>query len=214
MITEPSKNRGFTLVELAVVMVVLAIMAAVAIPYGLNYVKHYEVQGAGQNVASLMQLTRAQSVKRNTRRGLILNFNYPSPGEYQFTSLEEDPVTGGYPAPVYVDPGGNFDPGDRNYGKAPEPQFSTDKPTNGLDSPHGQVIPLPNEIAFIEGQAYSSLLFRVDGSVEAVNPVNVDNGKAVAMNGLDWEVRIQHPRYGLTRTIRISRSGRVVVENP
>jgi Tfp pilus assembly protein FimT len=195
------------LVELVTVIAVIAVTAAVAIPLGLNYVRHYEVQGAAQGVASMMQLTRAQSVKRNTRRGLILNFNYPNQGEYQFTSLEEDPVNGGYDNQVYVDPGGNFDPGNRAYSKTPADPFNFTRP------PHGQVIRIPDEIEFIDGQAFGSLLFRVDGSVEAVSPTNF-SGSVVAQDGLDWVVRVRHPRYGLTRTVRISRGGRVMVENP
>jgi hypothetical protein len=65
-------------------------------------------------------------------------------------------------------------------------------------------------MVFTGGQTYSSLLFRVDGSVEAVNANNV-TGDAVQANGLNWEVQIQHPRYGLARTITISRNGRVAV---
>ncbi len=215
MTTEPSSRiRGFSLIELLTVMAVIAVTAAISIPLGLNYVRHFEVQGAGQNVASQMQLTRAQAVKRNARRGIVLNFNYPNPGEYQFTTLDEDPVNGGYDGQVFLDPVGDFDPGNRDYGKAPTTGNSTIYPPGGGPKPHGQVIPLPADVEFIDGQAYSSLLFQVDGSVEAVTVDNVGSGNVVAQNGLDWEVRLRHPKYGLTRTIRISRSGRVVVENP
>lgn len=212
MITEPS--RGFSLIELLTVMAVIAVTAAIAIPMGLNYVRHFEVQGAAQNIASQMQLTRAQAVKRNARRGIVLNFNYPNPGEYQFTTLDEDPVNGGYDGVVFLDPLGDFDLGNRDYGKAPTAGNSTIDPPGGGPKPHGQVIPLPADVELIDGQAYSSLLFQVDGSVEGVTVGNVGSGKVVAQNGLDWEVRIRHPQYGLTRTIRISRNGRVIVENP
>jgi hypothetical protein len=53
----------------------------------------------------------------------------------------------------------------------------------------------------------------VDGSVEAVNADNV-SGQAVEANGLNWEVRVRHPRYGLSRLITISRNGRVAVTVP
>ncbi len=207
VITDPCRCRGFSLVELVTVFGVIAVVSAIAIPMALNYSRHYEVQGAAQGVASLVQLARAESVKRNTRRGIILNFDYPSSGEYQFTSLEEDPVNGGYDDGVYVDPGGHFDPSDRNYGKAPI------SPDNLVRPPHGAVIQIPSELEFIDGQAFGSLLFQVDGSVEAVNPTNVA-GNVVAQDGLDWVVRVRYPRFGLTRTIRISRGGRVIVENP
>jgi len=79
-------STGFSLVELLTVMAVGAILAATAIPYGLNYIRHYQVTAAGQAVASVMQLSRAQAVKRNSRNGLILNFDYPAEGQFQFTS--------------------------------------------------------------------------------------------------------------------------------
>jgi hypothetical protein len=72
---------------------------------------------------------------------------------------------------------------------------------------------LPAGTQFIGGQAYTSLLFRLDGSVAAVNAGNVGN-QVVAQNGMDWVVRILQPDTGLTRTITISNSGRVVVTTP
>jgi hypothetical protein len=75
------------------------------------------------------------------------------------------------------------------------------------------VVELPGEVQFIGGQAFTSILFRLDGSVEAVNSGNVGS-QVVAQNGLDWQVRLQNPRFGLTRTINISRNGRVEVTNP
>ena len=73
---------------------------------GLNFVRHYKITGAAQNVVAQVQRARAQAVKLNSARGVILSFNYPAVGEYQFTSLDPDPMTGnsrlGKPPPLAV----------------------------------------------------------------------------------------------------------------
>src|SRR3972149_6622555 len=148
-------STGFSLVELLTVMAVGAILAATAIPYGLNYIRHYQVTAAGQAVASVMQLSRAQAVKRNSRNGLILNFDYPAEGQFANSALEADPETLAYNAV--------FDPNDGDYGIAPA-VGDNDVP------PHGIIANLPPEIGFDPtGGEWNALLFRSNGSVEAVN---------------------------------------------
>ena len=211
MISDPKRTRGFSLIELLTVLAVISITAAVTIPLGLNYIRHYEVIGAAQNVATTMQHTRAQTVKRNTRRGVILNFDYPSAGQFQFTTLDEDPVNGGWDGSILPENPEVFDPTPpRDYGTAPVPPANTASPGAGRQSPHGPVQNLPQNMEFVGGQAYTSLLFRVDGSVEAVNADNVTT-QAISQVGLDWVLTVNHPEYGLTRTISISRNGRIVV---
>jgi len=201
-------STGFSLVELLTVMAVGAILAATAIPYGLNYIRHYQVTAAGQAVASVMQLSRAQAVKRNSRNGLILNFDYPAEGQFQFTTLDADPETLAYNA-VYPGPGPNavFDPNDRDYGIAPA-VGDNDVP------PHGIIANLPPEIGFDPtGGVWNALLFRSNGSVEAVTADGAGDA-LIRQDGLDWVLTIQYPRFGFVRDIRISRNGRVEVEVP
>ena len=52
-----------------------------------------EITGAAQAVAAQVQRARSQAVKQNSSRGVLLNFNYPAPGQYQFTSLDPDRVS-------------------------------------------------------------------------------------------------------------------------
>ncbi len=207
------RSLGFSIVELVVVMAIIAVVSTITIPMGISYIRNYEVIGAAQNVASQMQMSRAQAVRRNSRRGLLLNFDYPTAGRYQFTTLDEDPVNGGWDGGIYPANPGVFDPANRDYGLAPNPPDNVASPGGGLPSPHGVVVSLPQGMEFVGGKQYGSLLCRVDGSVEAVRANNV-GARVVQEVGLNWEVEVRHPEYGLTRTIRISRNGRVVIDNP
>jgi hypothetical protein len=145
-----------------------------------------------------------------------LNFDYPEARQYQFTTLDANPLTGNWDGCVHPLNPGQFDPGSRNYGEVPDPTNScnTKSPGNDLPSPHGEVITLPTEMEFVGGQEYTSLLFRMDGSVEAVNAGGDFAGQVVAEDGLNWVVEVRNPRLGLSRVITISRNGRVTVDVP
>ncbi len=205
---------GFSLIELLVVIAIIGITLAIALPNGLAYLRNYSITAAAQNVATQMQASRTQAVRRNSRRGIILNFDYPNNNEFQYTTLDEDPMNGGYDGSIYPANPGTYDPNPpSNYGTAPIPPANVNPPAMNIPSPHGLVMNLPAGTEFIDGQGFTSLLFRLDGSVAGVNAGNVGS-QVVAQNGMDWVVRIRQPDTGLTRTITISNSGRVVVSTP
>ncbi len=211
--TQPRKSLGFSMVELAVVLGLVGIIVAISIPSAMSYVRNYQMMSAAQNVATQVQRARSQVVRRNSHRGLILNFDYPAADQYQYTSMDEDPVNGGWDGSVYPGNPGAFNSNvSRNYGIAPSPPANVNSPAADIPSPHGLVMELPNGVQFIGG-TYSSLLFRFDGSVEAVHSVNVGS-QVITENGLNWEIRIRQPDTGLTRTITISKNGRVAVTTP
>lgn len=205
--------RGFSLIELMVVISIIAIVAAATIPFGLNWVRNYQIIGAAQGVGGQMQASRAQAVKRNTQRGILLNFNYPQAGQYQYTSLDPDPMTGTWDGAVYP----TFNPlsyteGMANYGAVPVPpnNLVNPDPALGVMSPHGTPIDLPQDLQFDPG-TFNALLFRADGSVRAVNAAG---GGAAVVNvvGVDFQLTIRDPRTDLTRDVTISGNSRVLVE--
>lgn len=207
------RTKGFTLIELLVVISIIVIVSAASIPMGLNFVRHYQVTGAAQNVASMVQMSRAQAVKRNTQRGILLNFNYPGPGQYEFTSLDPSPMTGTWDGNFYP----NFSPltyleGMTNYGAVPVPPYNIQDPdpANGVFSPHGVPVDMPQQIGFDPG-TFNALLFRADGSVRAVTAAG-GGAPAVTVNGVDFEITVRDPNTQLTKKITISQNGRVRLE--
>jgi prepilin-type N-terminal cleavage/methylation domain-containing protein len=211
--TGPSK--GFSLIEILVVITIIIIISAATIPLGLNYVKHYKITGAAQGIAAEIQRARAQAVKRNTSKGILLNFNYPETAAYQFTSLDPDPRTGNWDGEVYPANPGNCNNSPVLYGMVPDPPNNLVDPNTvgGVQSPHGFPTELPQDILFDDG-VLNALLFCADGSVAAVNASGSVGDAALTLddNGFDWIMILRDRTTQLTRTIRISPGGRVVVE--
>jgi len=205
------RTRGFTLIELLVVISIIAIVSAASIPMGLNFVRHYRITGAAQNVVAQVQRARSQAVKLNSARGVILSFNYPAVGEYQYTSLDPDPRTGNWDGGVYPANPGVFELGATvAYGQTPIPPANTADPdlAAGVQSPHGVPIVLPQDLGFDPG-VRNALLFRANGSVAAINAAGPIGTAALVQDGVDWLVTLRDSSTQLTRVIRVSPGGRV-----
>jgi type IV pilus assembly protein PilA len=66
-----SKKEGFTLIELMIVVAIIGILAAIAIPAFVNYVKRSKTSEAGANLKSLFTGAAAYYEQENWSQGVI-----------------------------------------------------------------------------------------------------------------------------------------------
>lgn len=85
--TPDHRSGGFSLIELLIVVGVIAIMAAVSLPAISNYLRHYKVKGAAQQVAGEIQAARAKAINKNVNLGVV--FVTVNPTTYRWI-VEDD----------------------------------------------------------------------------------------------------------------------------
>jgi prepilin-type N-terminal cleavage/methylation domain-containing protein len=67
------KNDGFSIIELIVVLLVLGIMAAIAIPGFSGWLPNYRLKGAARDIYSNMQLAKMGAIKANADWAIVFD---------------------------------------------------------------------------------------------------------------------------------------------
>ncbi len=80
------KKKGFSLVELMVVVAIIGIMGAIATPGILHWLPNYRLKSAARDLYSTIQNARLMAVRENTRLSVVFN-NTVTPGFY-FTDFD------------------------------------------------------------------------------------------------------------------------------
>jgi prepilin-type N-terminal cleavage/methylation domain-containing protein len=63
-------ERGFTVIEIAVVLLIISVVAAFVVPQILSYMRSYRLGVAARNVATALQRARYLATSNNTRAGI------------------------------------------------------------------------------------------------------------------------------------------------
>jgi len=90
-------NKGFTIIEVIIVIVVIGIMAAIAVPNFLGYLPESRLKNASRDLFSNLQLAKIGSIKNNTDWAIVFNV---AAGEYYVCSDDGGDST-------WTGPGGN-----------------------------------------------------------------------------------------------------------
>lgn len=88
-------QSGFTVIEIAVVILIIALIAAATIPQALAYMRQYRLTIAGRNIATALQRARYLATSNNRRAGIhIPESNKVQIEQYDLEGLAEPEIKG------------------------------------------------------------------------------------------------------------------------
>ncbi len=85
------RQRGFSVIEMTIVILIIAVIAAFAIPQVINYLKRYRLTVSSRNVATSVQRARYLATSNNKRAAIVLT------SQQQINIEEYDPSGKGEP---------------------------------------------------------------------------------------------------------------------
>jgi prepilin-type N-terminal cleavage/methylation domain-containing protein len=89
-----TRESGFSMIEMAIVCVIMLVIAGIAVPNIFQTFRNYQLDAAGHSVASLLQQARIQAVKTNLPA--YVNYTNASAGNMAFVT--NDPANTTYAA--------------------------------------------------------------------------------------------------------------------
>lgn len=85
--TKYGGEAGFTMIEILTVVGIIALLAAIAAPNILGYLRTYSMRAAAQEVVGEIQTARAKAIMRNVNQGVV--FWVMGPDTYRYV-IEDD----------------------------------------------------------------------------------------------------------------------------
>ena len=68
-----SKNSGFTLLEVMVVVGIISVVIGIAVPNIISWLPKYRLKSAARDIISFMQEVKLEAIKTNTTREIIFD---------------------------------------------------------------------------------------------------------------------------------------------
>ncbi len=77
-------HRGFTLVEMAVVLTLLGLLLAFSVPAFHSASQGYQLKGATQNIAGQLRLAREKAIATGTDQVMHFTLNFPAGSTWDY----------------------------------------------------------------------------------------------------------------------------------
>jgi prepilin-type N-terminal cleavage/methylation domain-containing protein len=151
------RERGFSVIELSVVILIVAIVAAFVVPQAIAYMRMYRLGVGARNVATALQRARFLATSNNTRAGIFIP-------ESQHIDIEQ------------YDPEGKAQPQVKGAVQMPQGvTIASDAPKQIAFDGRGVVTPMPKESPTIRVNGASGFYLFV--TVSPTGQVTVSEAK-------------------------------------
>jgi len=67
-------NKGFTLIELVIVIAIIGVLATISLPFFKGWMLNAEYRGVARDISSTLRLARGSAISTNTEHDVTFNF--------------------------------------------------------------------------------------------------------------------------------------------
>jgi prepilin-type N-terminal cleavage/methylation domain-containing protein len=196
------RSAGFTMVELLMVVAIMAIAGAVAVPQVAAYLRTYAIRKSAEEIKAQIQSARTKAIMKNVNHGVVFlvlsNTTYQVVIEDDVTCIPQNPVRRTI-TDLLTNLAACADP------SLPNPQL-------------GPLGTLPDGVQFVQPTGANDSGLRFDRLGQWVDPGD-DDGFAIGTGapmmtntaGTGSVVTVQEISTGLERSIQVSPGGRVMI---